>query len=244
MKNSEYIGQTFGLWTVLAIAPNKVSPSGTSRAAFTCQCVCGKIKDVAKTELIRGRSTNCGCRGVFLKPGDKYQEWTVLKKSEYTNAHKSQFYDCQCSCGVIRAVRMSDLTNGKSNNCGHNRYTLSKGAQMIKDKLDEIKQPYYMEYVFSDLLNRRYDFALYNKEDPTKIIRLIEFDGQQHSKTSTSSWSGPEVWKRDEEKNTYAINNNIPLIRIPWYKKIITEEELFGERFLVRKEDIDAQPVC
>lgn len=48
---------------------------------------------------------------------------------------------------------------------------------MIKDKLDEIKQPYYMEYVFSDLLNRRYDFALYNIENPLKIIRLIEFDG-------------------------------------------------------------------
>lgn len=95
---------------------------------------------------------------------------------------------------------MSDLTNGKSNNCGHNRYTLSKGAQMIKNKLDEIKQPYYMEYVFPDLLNRRYDFALYNIENPLKIIRLIEFDGQQHSKTSTSSWSNPSVWKRDEEK--------------------------------------------
>ena len=111
---------------------------------------------------------------------------------------------------------------------------------MIKNKLDEIKQPYYMEYVFSDLLNRRYDFALYNIENPSKIIRLIEFDGQQHSKTSTSSWANPNVWKRDEEKNLYAIENNIPLIRIPWYKKTITEDELFGEKFLVRKEDIDA----
>lgn len=54
MKNSAYVGQTFGLWTILSVAPNKISPCGTSRAAFTCQCVCGKIKDVAKTELING----------------------------------------------------------------------------------------------------------------------------------------------------------------------------------------------
>ena len=45
MKNSEYIGQKFGLWTVLAIAPDKVSPCGTKRAAFICQCDCGKIKE-------------------------------------------------------------------------------------------------------------------------------------------------------------------------------------------------------
>lgn len=243
MKNSEYIGQTFGLWKVLAIAPYKISPCGTKHAAFTCQCACGKIKEVTKTALINKRSTNCGCRGKFLKQNETYGEWTVIGKSEQTNSHNDQFYECKCSCGAIRAVRMSDLTNGASKNCGHNRYILSAGAQMIKTKLDELQKTYYMEYIFPDLKNRRFDFAVYSKEEPTKILYLIEFDGQQHSKTSTSSWSGPDVWKRDEEKNLYAIKNNIPLIRIPWYKKTITEDELFGEKFLVRKEDIDAS-VC
>ena len=243
MKNSEYIGQKFGLWTVLAIAPDKVSPCGTKRAAFICQCDCGKIKEVSKTALVNGRSTNCGCRGKFLKQGETYGEWTVIGKSEQTNSHNDQFYECKCSCGIIRAVRMSDLTNGSSKNCGHNRYTMSAGAKMIKVKLEELQISYYMEYIFPDLKNRRYDFAIYDKKEPTKILRLIEFDGQQHNKTSSSSWSGPDVWKRDEEKNLYAIENNIPLIRIPWYKKTITEDELFGEKFLVRKEDIDAS-VC
>mgnify|MGYP006967168080 CR=1 FL=1 len=34
-----------------------------------------------------------------------------------------------------------------------------------------------MEYIFPDLKNRRYDFAIYDEKEPTKILRLIEFDG-------------------------------------------------------------------
>ena len=115
----------FGYWVVLEQAPSHISPSGTSRKMYKCKCDCGTIRNVAATQLRNNKTTSCGCKGAFLKPNEKYQEWTVLEKATETNSHGSQFYTCQCSCGVIRNVRMSDLTNGNSKNCGHSRYKLS-----------------------------------------------------------------------------------------------------------------------
>ena len=75
-------------------------------------------------------------------------------------------------------MRMADLLNGNSKNCGHSRMSLSQGAQAIKDFLLEKNIDFYQEYIFSDLPNRRYDFAIYDKSNSNAIIRLIEFDGE------------------------------------------------------------------
>ena len=56
--------------------------------------------------------------------------------------------------------------------------SLSQGAQAIKDFLLEKNIDFYQEYIFSDLPNRRYDFAIYDKSNSNAIIRLIEFDGE------------------------------------------------------------------
>lgn len=226
----------FTHWVVLEQAPNVVS-SGVSRKAYKCQCDCGTIRVVTGTRLRLGKSTSCGCRGVFLKSGERYQEWTVIKKSEKTNNHHSQFYLCQCSCGVIREVRMSDLLNGKSRNCGHSRQVLSRGALSVKNFLVNNNINFYQEYIFPDLPNRRYDFAIFNEQDPQVIIRLIEFDGEQHCKNSKSNWHTEDLVRSDQEKNNYALTHNIPLIRIPYYKTVITYQDIFEDTFLVKKEE-------
>lgn len=61
---------------------------------------------------------------------------------------------------------MADLLNGSSKNCGHSRYTLSKGAQAIKDFLMENNIAFYQEYIFLDLPKRRFDFAIYDIQKP------------------------------------------------------------------------------
>lgn len=231
----DIINQKFGSWLVLESAPSLVSTGGTKRKAFKCQCDCGTVKVVARTQLVNGKSKSCGCKGVFLLPGQQYQEWTVISKDEYVNEHGSQFYICKCSCGVERSVRMSDLLNGSSKNCGHSRYVLSQGAQEIKNYLIQHNIPFYQEYIFVDLPKRRFDFALYDIENPKEITRLIEFDGQQHDLNSKSSWHTEELVQRDIEKNQYALTKGIPLIRIPYYKTTITEQDLFGEKYLVEE---------
>lgn len=84
--------------------------------------------------------------------------------------------------------------------------------------------------------NRRYDFAIYDKNNSNIIIRLIEFDGEQHCKNSRSNWHTDDLVKRDKEKNKYALKRGIPLIRIPYYKITINKKDIFGEKFLVEEE--------
>jgi len=42
----------------------------------------------------------------------------------------------------------------------------------------------------------------------------------------------------DKEKNEYALSNNIPLVRIPyWERDNITLEMIMGDKYLVREAD-------
>jgi hypothetical protein len=68
-----------------------------------------------------------------------------------------------------------------------------------------------------------------------EIIRLIEFDGEQHCLNSKSNWHTEELVQRDIEKNQYALKKGIPLIRIPYYKTTIEEKDIFGTKFLIEE---------
>lgn len=48
--------------------------------------------------------------------GEKFGEWTVLKKAD----SKKRFseYECVCSCGTLRTVAKGNLTQGKTKSCG------------------------------------------------------------------------------------------------------------------------------
>lgn len=51
------VGSVFGHWTVLAHMPAR-----SGHRYLQCQCSCGAIKDVMGGHVVRGKSTNCGCK--------------------------------------------------------------------------------------------------------------------------------------------------------------------------------------
>lgn len=51
------IGQKFGRWTVLALAPRKKKYD----ILWKCRCECGKEKDIKQGHLRSGASQSCGC---------------------------------------------------------------------------------------------------------------------------------------------------------------------------------------
>ena len=60
---------------------------------------------------------------------------------------------------------------------------------------------------------------------------LIEFDGEQHFTHHNSGWSNENnlknIQQRDNIKNQWCRDNNIPLIRIPyWHLKDLCIEDL------------------
>lgn len=136
-------------------------------------------------------------------------------------------------CGNIFPSTPNNFLAG--NRCPH--CYLSKGEQKIANYLDKKSITYKQEVTFSDLKMEsllRYDFGIYSKSK--ELIALIEYDGQHHFKP-IEIWGGDKEFEktleRDKIKDNYAIENNIYLLRIPYWEfdnvEEILEEKLKGD---------------
>ena len=113
----------------------------------------------------------------------------------------------------------------------------SKGVLKIKGILNYLNINFIQEYIFNECVNiKPLPFDFYVPLNNNKCI-LIEYDGLQHFKPG---------WKkdvtilesqqlRDSIKNQYCLENNIPLLRIPYTDKN-SEETLIT--FLEEYEDL------
>lgn len=118
--------------------------------------------------------------------------------------------------------------------CCRRQKKRSKGERLVLQALKKhqpyifgrytIKEQYHVKFVISGSPIRAfYDFFI------PELKLLIEFDGQQHFKQS-KLFDKPLVDQRkaDEAKNTYAENNRLHLLRIP-YTKINNIEKIIEQ---------------
>lgn len=245
-KCIDLTGQKFGRWTVL----ERVIKPNNPNAYWLCQCECGTIKEVMGKNLRNGRSKSCGCykkeadsermiqlnkaRALDLR-SEKYGFLTPIRPTEW-RLSGSIIWECLCDCGNITYVSVDNLRGQHPvRSCGCVNYSI--GEKNIKAILDQANISYIKEYTCSDLHRKRFDFAILENN---KIVRFIEFDGEQHYKDSRGTWdkddSLEQRQKRDQEKNEYALSNNIPLVRIPyWERDNITLEMIFSSKYEVAK---------
>lgn len=233
-------GKTFNRLTVLHKDNKRITKCGSY---WICQCQCGKIVSVRSSSLRNGDIQSCGClqkekliEAKKLKSekliGKKFGKLTVLKRSDKKSSDGALYWWCQCDCGNIVEVLGHSLKRTDGNqtvSCGC--YHRSIGANNILTCLTNNNINFITEYSFIDLPNSRFDFAII---DNNQIIRLIEFDGEQHFK-DVPSWGGLKLQQqRDEIKNNYCKEKNIPLIRIPYYEQEnITLDLLMGNKYLI-----------
>lgn len=104
--------------------------------------------------------------------------------------------------------------------CRQCEHTKSKGEELIKEYLDENEIEYLFQHTYDDLKHKRalaYDFYI-----PEKNL-LLEYDGEQHFR-AVDYFGGEKAFKdrqfKDNLKNEYAKNNNIKLLRIPYYEDV------------------------
>lgn len=236
-------GNTYGRLTVLCKDNERKTNSGSY---WICKCDCGNIKSIKSSSLRRGEIQSCGCLrnekvAHFKKQqsedemiGKRFGKLVVQKRSEKKGSRGELYWLCQCDCGNIIEVRGHSLKRQDENktvSCGC--YHHSIGATNILTLLQENNIDFIDEYVFPDLPKSRFDFAIIENG---KIVRLIEFDGEQHYK-DIEQWGGLELQqKRDKVKNEYALAHNIPLVRIPyWERDKITLEMILGSTYEVRE---------
>lgn len=229
--------QIFGELTVL-----KYSHTQAKTAYWICECSCGKIVIKSTRSLKQGQHPSCGH---YKKPGIATQAHDltgqifnyleVLYFTEKRASNGSIIWKCRClNCGTEIEVSSSHLKDQISCGCIN-----SKGEYYIKKILNENEINFITQYGYEDLKGKnniklKYDFYLpdYNK--------LIEFDGEQHYNALTDNFwyhdnSFDKRQKYDKIKNEYALSNNIPLVRIPyWERDNITLDMLLGDKYLVK----------
>lgn len=238
-KNS-LVGKKFNRLTV--IKRDETKEIGHHKSIYwICQCDCGNFVSVSTADLNSGHTKSCGCLKLeMLKErnendltGQKFGMLTAIKKMDIKNLKNEYLWLFKCDCGENYIASGTQVKNGHIFSCGCIK---SKGEQLIRKILQENNIQYIKEYVFKDLVSNknaylRFDFALIDENQ--KVVRLIEFDGEQHYKKNSKFYS-PQLTLNDELKNKYCKNNQIPLVRIPYSKiNTITLETLLGSEYLI-----------
>lgn len=224
-------GKRYGRLVVTRRAPNK-----GKRVCWYCDCDCG-TKDVIVTgdSLHCGDTKSCGCLNTETRSklgrshlkdlvGQRFGQLVVLEEvPPEERTVDSPAWKCQCDCGKITIVKGNNLYSGNTISCGHHQ--LSKGELLIEQILKEFDISFINQYTFvgcKDILPLPFDFYLpdYNC--------CIEYDGKQHFE-KCGSWDFEICKKHDNIKNQYCKQNNIKIIRIPyWDKDKINKEYIFN----------------
>lgn len=236
MKFIDLTGQKFNHLQVLERIPD------TSPIQWKCQCDCGKIVNVRGTYLKNGHTKSCGCQriaagkeqGIKNKKdlvGQTFGYLTVIKDTG-KRENRNVIWLCQCKCGNETEVLTTNLQNGSTKSCGCIKRSF--GETIITQILQENNISFISEFCVPELNNARFDFAIL---DNNNISRIIEFDGEHHfeeiSFHKDNKYTLKDRQERDQKKNEWAKQNNIPLVRIPyWERDNITLEMLIGDQYV------------
>lgn len=223
---SYLIGQQINKWTVLDIVRLQTGKENRERTFAICKCECGTVKPVLVKNLIKNLSKDCGCgRKNKLKEvrtkdliGRRFGKLVVIEMLEKRNAHGRIIYRCKCDCGNEVNVLGNSLTTYHTLSCG---CLASYWNMYIQQFLEKNEIEYKSEYtIFIGDNYYRYDFYLphYNL--------FIEYDGQQHYEPVRFHGDNIEdnmneykkIQEHDKIKNRYCEENNINLLRIPYWE--------------------------
>ncbi len=233
-KFIDLTGQKFGRLTDL----KKLYKHG-KEWYWQCQCDCGNICEVRGVCLRSGGTKSCGClkKESDKKPkgnvkdeiGNKYGHLLVIARAGSTPRGIAQ-WECQCDCGNPNHIIVTgdNLRRSHTLSCGCERQ--SHGELKVATLLQKYNIPFIQEYkpfTFSNGHMASFDFYINNSY-------LIEYDGETHYQANIHGWHTTERLQKQQErdiiKNQWCKNNNIPLIRIPyWHLENLKIEDLLLE---------------
>lgn len=214
------IGEKYGRLTIVDIIWD------CDRAKAVCECDCGNIYTVAKSDVVSGHTKSCGCLQQEMISFANTKDWTgcvadsgVVFLRQHCKNNKGQWiWECQCPlCHNSFYELPAKVNNGHTTSCGCRAQSF--GESYVKLLLENIKVDFIQQYTFSDckhINTLHFDFAIFANNN---LIGLVEYDGKQHFEPVEffGGQAGFERTKiRDEIKNLYCATHKIPLLRLPY----------------------------
>lgn len=247
-KCIDYSNKICGCWQVIE---RDMEPQSKSHETFwKSKCLtCGNITSVRKSDLDKNPRSCNKCKGNVIietmrlkddsvwKNGDKYGLLTIIGKGTKTNHHT--YVKVQCDCGSEPfEVRLEHLKGqGRRNrtiSCGC--ASESAGEIKIRQILENMNLDFQTQYRIKNDNNELmiFDFVIFKDG---KIIKCIEFNGQQHYKP-IEFFGGEEAFEaqkeRDARKDEYCNTHGIILQWVPYFDfEFINPEYLNLKNFLV-----------
>lgn len=221
-KYEHLVGSTINGWMILSIIP----PSKSHHSTFAlCKCRCGNVKEVNLSYILLGKSKDCGCgRKLMLQEtrtkslvGQRFGKLMVLDMLSERNKFGRIMYRCKCDCGNVVNVLGNNMVVGHTASCG---CVNSYWNMYIRQYLDDNGIECATEYPIN-INGRTYRFDFYLPQ----YNLFIEYDGEQHYMPVNFSGNMNDAEKNfdkcvanDAIKNQYCTENNINLLRIPYWE--------------------------
>lgn len=227
VKN-KIIGKKFSQSNLLVLEVDPNPPFKSHETGYRCKClICGDVQTFRKSNIVNGP----GCHKCSDTLGGRgYQEWEIGQKFGYIEildkGSRNGYILGKCQCGTVREFALKHLKGqgGHSRTISCGCAQKSSGEIKIESLLRENNINFKTQYRIDDFsIYSPFDFAIFN--DDGELIKLIEYDGEQHFEP-IKLFGGEENFliqqERDIKKNEYCKKNNIPLLRIPYwdYNKI------------------------
>ena len=222
-------GQKFGRLTAQYV-------SNRRPRKWHCVCECGNEVDILTTCLTTGHTQSCGCYHIDRVVETSVKDMIgkrfgklVVKEFGCIDGEK-YLWLCQCDCGKEILVYGASLRSGNTKSCG----CVLSVTEMIIDKfltehdIEFTRQKTFIGCRDSALL--RFDFYI-----PSMNL-AIEYDGEMHYMETTVGNDLEGQQRRDAIKTKYCEENEILLLRIPYWEKDNIESILTDWLFLYDKK--------
>lgn len=196
------------------------------------KCKCGSVFKTTLANFIHQNNQSCGvCRGKFHWDISSVKEYVerntncTLITEQYINIDTPMEFTCEC--GELFTTTFSAFRHSNKTACDKCSFIMSKSESAIVKHLKSKNIHFIKEYRFEDCRNELplpFDFAILDKNGC--VICLIEADGQQHFRPINFGGISDDVAKKryeqtcnnDNIKNEYCKENNIHLIRVPYWE--------------------------
>jgi hypothetical protein len=180
---------------------------------------CGHLWMPTPNTLLKGEGCP-KCSGLMKKTQEEFVEEMRIKHptitviGEYINNRTK----VKCFCNKCKTYFFSAPHTMLSNGNGCSNCTTSRGENKIKEWLNDNGFKYNTQHIFEDCKDVRvlpFDFYI-----PSYNV-AIEYDGIQHFEPK-DFFGGEESFNKlkehDSIKSNYCVENNIRLVRIPYYQ--------------------------